>query len=71
MFEAATSHPACYGARMTGGGFGGCTVNLVAAEGVDAFCAEVDERYRRATGLEPSIFVAQATDGLSVTDLPA
>src|SRR5205814_5781305 len=50
MVEAATASPGCFGARMTGGGFGGCTVNLVAEDAVTDFCQSVADRYRRATG---------------------
>jgi len=41
LVERATSHPACLGARMTGGGFGGCAVALVRVEDVEAFTAEI------------------------------
>jgi len=44
------------GARMTGGGFGGCTVNLVLAEEVDRFSAAMAEGYREQTGLEPGVY---------------
>ena len=47
MVEAATASPGCFGARMTGGGFGGCTVNLVAEDAVTDFCQSVADRYRR------------------------
>lgn len=70
MFEAAVSNPACYGARMTGGGFGGCTVNLVAADQVQNFCDQLEQRYRAATRLDPTIFATEAGDGLKVVDLP-
>jgi galactokinase len=52
-----------YGARMTGGGFGGCTVNLVRAESADAFCEAVTTGYRRATGLTPDIRACVPADG--------
>ena len=69
MFEAATTHPACYGARMTGGGFGGCTVNLVAAGSEKDFCDHLRSHYRDATGLEPTIFPVEASDGLQLMQL--
>ena len=47
-----------HGARMTGGGFGGCTISLVEATAVDAFRQAVAEGYRAATGLEPQIFTS-------------
>ena len=52
-----------YGARMTGGGFGGCTVNLVRAEAAPRFAELIAERYRGATGHAPEIFVCEAADG--------
>lgn len=52
-----------YGSRMTGGGFGGCTINLVHADCVDRFCESVAAGYRRATGLVPDIHVCRAADG--------
>jgi len=60
LVEVAAQLPGVYGARMTGGGFGGSTVNLVAAEAVSAFCATVPELYHRRTGLTPDIYVASA-----------
>jgi galactokinase len=52
-----------YGARMTGGGFGGCTVNLVATECVEGFRAHVIEAYEQLTKIVPEIYVCSAADG--------
>lgn len=52
-----------YGARMTGGGFGGCTVNLVETTSVDSFKQVVASRYARATGLAPDIYVFSPAQG--------
>jgi len=52
-----------YGARMTGGGFGGCTVNLVRADAVSQFESIVGERYFEATGHRPEIYVCEAAEG--------
>jgi galactokinase len=49
-----------YGARMTGGGFGGCTVNLVRADAVARFQSTVMARYRSATGLDPIVYICSA-----------
>lgn len=51
MVVAALAAPGCLGARMTGGGFGGCAVALVNADVVRSFSAEVATRYREDTGL--------------------
>ncbi|TMB30593.1 MAG: galactokinase, partial [Deltaproteobacteria bacterium] len=53
------------GARITGGGFGGCTVNLVARGAVESFRKEVLGEYRRRTGLDGWVFVSEAADGAS------
>ncbi|MEO8611527.1 MAG: galactokinase [Chloroflexota bacterium] len=66
MVEIAQKHPACFGARMTGGGFGGCAVALIRIEDAAAFADAVGAAYTKATGLTPSIYVCHATDGASV-----
>jgi galactokinase len=48
---------------MTGGGFGGCTVNLVERDFAEAFQAKVAEGYKLATGLRPEIYVCTAANG--------
>jgi galactokinase len=55
-----------YGARMTGGGFGGCTVNLIAAASVDRFCEQIVREYREATGITPEIYDGTPVDGASL-----
>jgi galactokinase len=63
LVEAARSVEGVYGSRMTGAGFGGCTVSLVAEEAVDTFQEEVPRRYREATGLETTLYVTTAAQG--------
>jgi galactokinase len=65
LVELASGIEGVYGARMTGGGFGGCTVNLVRAEFVKQFEAEVRNRYEQGMGKTPEIYVCAATDGVS------
>jgi galactokinase len=48
---------------MTGGGFGGCTINLVAAGGVEPFRQSISEGYQQATGKTPKIYVSEAAPG--------
>jgi galactokinase len=64
MVEIATSlKEECVGARMTGGGFGGCTVNLVRRDRIEKFQQVIQREYSRATNIEPSIYVVEADDG--------
>ena len=66
MVDAARRAEGVYGARMTGAGFGGCTVNLVAAQAVDVFCERVPAEYRKATGLEAKLYVCAPAQGARV-----
>jgi galactokinase len=56
-----------YGARMTGGGFGGCTVNLVKAPRAEAFGAHMRDAYERATGFRPEVYDGTPSAGASVS----
>ena len=63
MVDLASRHKAVYGARMTGGGFGGCTINIVNADHVDEFRDEIVSAYERVSGRRPDTYVCSATDG--------
>jgi galactokinase len=63
MVGIATGVPGVIAARMTGAGFGGCTVNLVRHDAVEALRAAVDERYQAMTGLLPRVLAVDAVDG--------
>jgi galactokinase len=63
MVDLAREVEGVYGSRMTGGGFGGCTVNLVTREQVDTLKKVVAAGYEKATGLAPEIYVCQAVKG--------
>lgn len=63
MVDVAQSLTGCYGARLTGAGFGGCTVNLVAQAEADGFVKALAEGYRSQTGLHPEIYVCEASQG--------
>lgn len=65
MVESAQGLPGFCGGRMTGGGFGGCTVNLVREASAADFAAQVSERYRKATGIDPQVYLCSAEDGAS------
>lgn len=67
LVELARSVEGVYGARMTGGGFGGCTVNLVRADAVARFETQVIAGYATATGRAPQVFICRPAGGVSAT----
>ena len=66
MVTCARQQAGCYGARMTGGGFGGCAVALVSAQSAAVFTATAAACYQTATGLSPQMYVCRATNGAQV-----
>ncbi|OQA45869.1 MAG: Galactokinase [Chloroflexi bacterium ADurb.Bin325] len=66
MAELLRSQPGCYGARLTGAGFGGCCVALVDAPAVDAAIAAVSAAYSAQTGLTPALYPTRAAQGARV-----
>lgn len=56
----------CYGARLTGAGFGGCTVNLVAQPEAESFARALAYRYARETDKEPKVYICRADEGAQV-----
>jgi galactokinase len=63
LVDAALGVPGVYGARMTGGGFGGCTVNLMRPEVLPEFRPEITRLYHERFGLEPRIDVCRPSPG--------
>jgi galactokinase len=63
MVEAAEGLPGFCGGRMTGGGFGGCTVNLVREENAEEFARRITESYREQTGINAQVYLCTAEDG--------
>lgn len=63
LVSATRQIPGCFGARLTGAGFGGCTVNLVASEQAQAFVDALHTAYQAQTGRDAAIYVCQASDG--------
>jgi galactokinase len=64
MVEIASRQPGVYGARMTGGGFGGCTINLVKREAVPQITRQIAAEYSQKTSVHPEIYVSTAADGV-------
>jgi galactokinase len=64
MVELAIRHEGVAGGRMTGGGFGGSTVNLVAVKVLDSFSESIARGYQERTGIAASIYVVEAADGV-------
>jgi len=67
LVEDAREAPGCLGARLTGAGFGGCTVNLVEASKTSEFIETLTERYRERTGRETDVYLCHASVGASVS----
>lgn len=66
MVAAAQTHDACYGARMTGGGFGGGAVALVQVDHVDPFMETVASGYKAYTGIDANLYVCHPADGATL-----
>ncbi len=66
IVECAQEQPGCYGARMTGAGFGGCAVALVQEEKAEEFTHAVSAAYRQKSGLDASVYVCKASEGASI-----
>lgn len=66
MVDCARAHPACYGARMTGAGFGGCAVALIRADDAQDFVRSTATAYEEQTGHKPAVYVCQAANGAEI-----
>ena len=63
LVETATHLPGCFGARLTGGGFGGCTVNLVERAHSEAFATELKAAYKQQFDIAAETYLCEAVDG--------
>jgi len=68
LVDLTRSIPGCYGSRLTGAGFGGCTVNLVDANLADEFIYRLQKGYQQKTGHNCQIYLCHASDGVSVVN---
>jgi len=69
LVDLALKHEGVLGARMTGAGFGGCTLNLLRREYVDAFKKTIKQGYKKITGILPDIYVTPPAEGAKVIEL--
>lgn len=69
LVELACELPGCWGARLTGAGFGGCTVNLVQEDQADAFITGLRAGYKAATGRDGEVYLCRASQGVRVETL--
>ena len=70
IVDCANAAPSCYGARMTGAGFGGCAVALVEAAGAEEFVERVTACYTAATGIQPALTITRASAGAETVVAP-
>ena len=66
LVDTAITLPGCFGARLTGGGFGGCTVNLVTGEAVPDFRTRIREAYKYSYGIDPQVLLCEPGNGASM-----
>jgi galactokinase len=66
LVEIAKTLDGVIGSRMTGGGFGGCTVSLVETSKVETISKAITQQYQKQTGIEPTIFVTRPAQGATV-----
>lgn len=71
LVDTAVSIDGCFGARITGGGFGGCTVNLVKDEAAESFTAELRRRYLERYNIVADTFICEAVDGALLSNAAA
>ncbi len=69
LAELATQIPGCIGAKMTGGGWGGCTINLVYADAAPKFCQSLAASYKERTGNTASVYACRAAEGARAVSL--
>ena len=69
LVEILKESPYIYGSRMMGGGFGGCTINLIENDAIDSISAEVKEKYKKAFGIEANIYVTKISGGTNIIEV--
>ncbi|MBV9574483.1 MAG: galactokinase [Acidobacteriales bacterium] len=66
MVHLASETPGTWGSRMTGGGFGGCTISIVSRDSVAEFKSRMSREYKSATSIDPEIYVTSAAEGAGI-----
>jgi galactokinase len=69
LVQIARQLPGCYGARLTGAGFGGCTVNLVDERSAEVFISKLQDEYTQYTGRKSQIYLCRASQGAAASQL--
>ena len=69
IVKIAQLQPDCYGARMSGAGFGGCAVALIKDTAIDNFCKEVKQKYLKITKIDAQLYVTKANDGCNSSSI--
>jgi len=67
LVQQAQQHSGVYGARMMGGGFGGCTLNVIRQDAIDHFVNQVTPRYKKSFALDLTAYIAHPEDGTHLT----
>ncbi len=70
LVDTASTLPGCFGARLTGGGFGGCTVNLVQRSQSDAFATALKSAYKHRFDIAAETYLCDAVDGAWLRNAP-
>ena len=66
LVDSALSQHGCFGSRLTGGGFGGCTVNLLTREAVPDFRTRIRDAYKYSYGIDPQVLLCEPGNGASM-----
>ncbi|HRZ22227.1 MAG TPA: galactokinase, partial [Bacteroidales bacterium] len=68
--DASRQIPGLLGSRMTGAGFGGCTVSILHKDQIEIFMKEAGKRYTEMTGLVPSFYAGEVSNGVTALQYP-
>ncbi len=69
LVELLKDNPYVYGSRMMGGGFGGCTINLIENDAIDTIGKNLKEEYKKGFGIEASIYVTKISGGTNIIEI--